>query len=62
MKLDNKLKGGENMVKMKISAQGIEIYFDDLNAPTREAIVKLLGNNGNYDVFPIATIEPNLDD
>jgi hypothetical protein len=50
------------MVKMKISAQGIEIYFDDLNAETRAAIVKLLGNNGNYDVFPITTIEPNLDD
>lgn len=40
----------------------IDIYFEDLNAETQAAIIKLLGDNGNYDVFPIATIEGNRDD
>lgn len=35
----------------------IEIYWDDLTAEKQAEIVAAIGNNGNYDIFPIATIE-----
>ena len=34
----------------------IEIYFGDLRPEKQQEILDALGNNGNYDVFPIATI------
>lgn len=36
----------------------IEIYWDDLTKEKQNEILEVLnGDNGNYDVFPIATIE-----
>lgn len=35
----------------------IEIYWDDLTESKQKEIMDMLGDNGNYDVFPIATIE-----
>lgn len=36
----------------------IEIYWDDLTKEKQNEILEALnGENGNYDVFPIATIE-----
>ena len=36
----------------------IEIYWDDLTSKTQQEIFEALGGeNGNYDVFPIATLE-----
>lgn len=35
----------------------IEIYFDDLTKEKQKEIIDVLGDNGNYDVFPIAEIE-----
>lgn len=35
----------------------IEIYFNDLIPTKQQEILDALGNMGNYDVFPIATIE-----
>ena len=35
----------------------IEIYWDDLTPEKQKEILNLLGDNGNYDVFPIATID-----
>ena len=35
----------------------IEIYLQDLTAEKQAEILETLGNNGNYDVFPIATLE-----
>lgn len=35
----------------------IEIYWQDLTAEKQAEILEMLGENGNYDVFPIATIE-----
>lgn len=35
----------------------IEIYFGDLCKEKQEEIIEALGDNGNYDVFPIAVIE-----
>ena len=35
----------------------IEIYLQDLTAEKQAEILEALGDNGNYDVFPIATLE-----
>ena len=36
----------------------IEIYWQDLTAEKQAEIFEILGGeNGNYDVFPIATLE-----
>lgn len=36
----------------------IEIYWDDLTPEKRQEILEALGGeNGNYDVFPIVTLE-----
>ena len=36
----------------------IEIYWDDLTPEKQQEIFEALGGeNGNYDVFPIATLE-----
>lgn len=34
----------------------IEIFWDDLTAQKQNEILEALGENGNYDVIPIATI------
>ena len=35
----------------------IEIYLQDLTAEKQLELIETLGENGNYDVFPIAIIE-----
>ena len=35
----------------------IEVYWNDLTADKQKEIIGLLGDNHNWDVFPIATIE-----
>ena len=35
----------------------IEIYLQDLTAEKQAEILETLGDNENYDVFPIATLE-----
>jgi hypothetical protein len=40
----------------------IEIYFSDLSEDKQKEIIEILGNNGNYDVFPIADIPIGLED
>lgn len=34
----------------------IEIYWGDLTPEKQQEILDILGDNGNYDVTPIATI------
>lgn len=34
----------------------IEIYFQDLTKEKQKEIIEELGDNGNYDVFPIVRI------
>lgn len=34
----------------------IEIYWDDLTPGKQAEILEMLGDNGNYDVIPIATL------
>ena len=33
-----------------------EIYWNNLNKETQKELLELMGDNGNYDVVPIATI------
>ena len=39
----------------------IEIYWNDLTREKQLELLNALGDNGNYDVFPIATIEVEND-
>jgi hypothetical protein len=36
--------------------KNIEIYFDDLTPEKQKEIYDRLGDNGNYDVFPIVIV------
>ena len=40
----------------------IEIYFNDLVKSKQDEIIEILGDNGNYDVIPIAKIPTEDDD
>ena len=40
----------------------IEIYWQDLIEAKQSEILRALGENGNYDIFPIATIEVPRED
>ena len=42
--------------EIKAPETEISIMWDDLKPETQERIKKMLGDNGNYDMFPIATI------
>jgi len=39
----------------------IEIYWNDLTREKQLELLNALGDNGNYDVFPIAIIEVEND-
>lgn len=34
----------------------IDIYWDDLIKEKQDEILEVIGDNGNYDIVPIATI------
>ena len=40
----------------------IEIYWQDLTQAKQEEILQIFGENGNWDVFPIATIDVPTED
>jgi len=33
-----------------------DLYWDDLSSEAQSELLSLMGENGNYDVFPIASI------
>ena len=43
-------------------SKNIEIYWQDLTPEKQQEILDALGENGNYDTFPIATIIVDPDD
>lgn len=43
-------------VNEKNGVTSIALFWGDLSAAAQEELLKLLGDNGNYDVFPIAEI------
>lgn len=40
----------------------IQIYWDDLTKEKQNELSEVLGDNNNYDIFPIATIVIDDDD
>lgn len=40
----------------------IEIYWQDLTPAKQQEILNLLGENGNWDVFPMAVLEIEEDE
>ena len=38
-----------------------EIYWSNLNKETQKELLELMGDNGNYDVVPIATIPVKME-
>ena len=40
----------------------IEIYWQDLTLSKQREILQMFGENGNWDVFPIATLEVSAED
>ena len=38
-----------------------EIYWNNLNKETQKELLELMGDNGNYDVVPIATIPVKME-
>ena len=35
----------------------IQLFWDDLSSSAKERLLELFGDNGNYDVFPLAELE-----
>lgn len=40
----------------------IAFFFNDLTKEAQKSLVEFLGDNGNYDVFPLLTITKTEDD
>lgn len=38
-----------------------EIYWNNLNKETQKELLELMGDNGNHDVVPIATIPVKME-
>lgn len=34
----------------------LNFYWDDLTEEAQKAVIEALGNNGDFDIYPIATI------
>ena len=34
----------------------IQLFWDDLSSSAKERLLELFGDNGNYDVFPLAEL------
>lgn len=52
-------KEGNNMTvryNKKEKQLYMEIYIDDLSDEVKQDLIKSLGDNSNFDVFPLATI------
>ena len=41
--------------KERLLSMDYEIYWDDLKPETQKELLELMGDNGNFDVIPIAT-------
>ena len=51
-------RSGERMIVTEHkTTKVISLYWDDLSASAKERLIEILGDNGNYDVFPLAEIE-----
>ena len=44
------------IIKERDGERWAEIFWDDLSEEVQEDLLTLMGDNGNYDVFPLASI------
>jgi hypothetical protein len=44
------------LIEKRDNTEWADIYWDDLSATAQAKLSDLIGGNGNYDTFPIASI------
>ena len=50
-------QSGETMIVVyHENRKVIQLYWDDLSSSAKERLLELLGDNGNFDVFPLAEL------
>ena len=50
-------QSGETMIVVyHENRKVIQLFWDDLSSSAKERLLELLGDNGNYDVFPLAEL------
>lgn len=45
-----------------MSSAKIEIFWDDLTPEKQQEFLNLFGENGNFDVFPLAVLEYEMEE
>ena len=50
-------QSGETMIVVyHENRKVVQLYWDDLSPSAKERLLELLGDNGNFDVFPLAEL------
>ena len=50
-------QSGETMIVVyHENRKVVQLFWDDLSPSAKERLLELLGDNGNYDVFPLAEL------
>ena len=49
-------QSGEAMIVYNGKRKVIQLFWDDLSSSAKERLLELFGDNGNYDVFPLAEL------
>ena len=50
-------QSGETMIVVyHENRKVIQLFWDDLSSSAKERLLELFGENGNYDVFPLAEL------
>ena len=50
-------QSGETMIVVyHENRKVIQLFWDDLSSSAKERLLELFGDNGNYDVFPLAEL------
>ena len=50
-------QSGETMIVVyHENRKVVQLYWDDLSPSAKERLLELLGENGNYDMFPLAEL------
>lgn len=50
-------QSGEVMIVMYYeNGKVIQLFWDDLSSSAKKRLLELLGDNGNYDVFPLTEL------
>ena len=56
-------KGGDSVrVERRDGGLWADIFWDDLSPEAQAELLSVIGDNGNYDVYPITSINVSSDD